>query len=77
MYATLFLSYTDCGGTIESFFLGYEVKIYTLPPTPLCCLTYPTGLPVLCPLGLTAQQSHHPYDIRLRYPPHTAQLLPF
>ena len=69
MYATLFLGYTDCGGSIGSFCWGYKVKIYTLPPTPLRCLTYPTGLPVLHPSGLTTQQSHRPYDIRLRYPP--------
>ncbi len=72
-----FWVYTDCGGSIGSFCWGSQVKIYTLPHTPLRCLTYPTGLPVLRPSGLTAQQSHRPYDIRSRYPPHTAQSLPF
>jgi hypothetical protein len=64
-------------GQHRVFLWGSKVKIYTLPHTPLRCLTYPTGLPVLRPSGLMAQQSHRPYDIRSRYPSHTEQLLPF
>ncbi len=77
VYATLFLGYTDCGGRIASFCWGKEVKIYTLPPTSLRCLTYLTGLPVLRPSGLTAQQSHRCFAIHLHFLPLTAQLLPF
>ncbi len=60
-----------------SFLLGLRGQNLTIPPTPLRCLTYPTGLPVLRPSGLTTQQSHRPYAIRSRYPPHTTQSSPF
>jgi hypothetical protein len=56
------------------FCWGREVIIYTLPPTPLHCLTYPTGIPVLCPMGLTTQQSHCLYAICLHFLPPPAQL---
>jgi hypothetical protein len=72
----LFLGYTDCGGSIVFFCWGREVKIYTLPPTPLRCLMYPTGLPVLRPLDLTTQQSHCLYAICLHFLLPPAQLLP-
>jgi hypothetical protein len=77
VHAPLFLGYTDCGGSIGSFCWGREVNIYTLPPTPLSCLTYPTGLPALRPTCLTKQQSHHLYAFYLRFLPPPAQLLPF
>ncbi len=77
LYATLFLGYTDCGGSIVSFCWGREVKIYTLAPTPLHYLTYSTGLPVLRPLGLMTQQSHQLYAICSYFFPPPAQLLPF
>jgi hypothetical protein len=41
----LFLGNTDCSGSIGSFGGAREVNIYTLPPSPLCCLKYPTCLP--------------------------------
>ncbi len=59
------------------FCWGREVKPYTLPPFPLCCITCPTGLQVLRLLDLTTQQSHHCYAICSRFLPHTAQLSPF
>jgi hypothetical protein len=77
VYATLFLGYTDCGSSFGSFCWGREVKPYTLPPSPLCCLMYTTGLQVLHPLGLMTQQSHCRYAICLHFLLHTVQLLPF
>ncbi len=77
VYAPLSLGYTDCSSSIGSFCWGREVKPYTLPPSSLCCLTYPTDLQVLGPLGLTTQQSHHLYAICLYFLPHTAQMSPF
>ncbi len=76
MYAPLFLSYTDCCSSFGYFCWGRGVKPYTLPPSPLCCLTYPTGLLVLHPSGLTTQQSHCIYAIRLHLLLPPAQLLP-
>jgi hypothetical protein len=40
--------YTDYGGSIRSFCWGQKVKIYTLPPSPFCCHSYPTCLQFIC-----------------------------
>jgi hypothetical protein len=45
VYAPLFLGYTDYGSSFGSFCWCREVKPYTLPPSPLCCLTYPAYRP--------------------------------
>ncbi len=42
MYASLFLSYTDCYGSIGSMCWGQEANFYTLPPTPHSCHRYST-----------------------------------
>jgi hypothetical protein len=39
------LGYTDCCGSIGFFCWGRKVKIYTLPPSSLCCHSHPTRLP--------------------------------
>ncbi len=76
VYAPNLLGYTNNGSFRSTWSWGW-FYVYYLHQPHLRCLTYPTGLQVLHPLGLTTPHYHRLYAICSHFLPPTVQLLPF
>jgi hypothetical protein len=76
VYAPNLLGYTN-NGSFRSTWSWEWFYVYFLHQPHLCCLTNPTGLQVLRPLGLMTPHSHHLYATCLHFLLPTAQLSPF